>query len=642
MRKQLGLILVTSLFTAGALAQSTEGILAILGHPDSIFYNAKIVTVDNESFSSNIGTIAQAMAIRDKKILATGSNGEIRALAGPATQMIDLRGRTVVPGFIMVHNHPQDWFPVVPEIMNKVIPEELMINRFLTGPPREQMERFPQVLEEAVKVAKPGAWIVIVLIWDITVSPDDPYLTFAGTRITKAQLDQAAPNNPVMVRSREAVLRQGRETLINQKAIDVIRKEADPERLANMNNLDPIERTGIAGSIYRMAIPEVILKNRLDLWMEAFRLDLTWWAGMGQTTFGGFLYHYPNVLLGIRKLDRQGELPNRVAWGWGALPRTVLERAYQDPFLVADLATREGRGTDYMWYYGTGSVGGGSCVTDMLPLVTRPTGPRLIMEPCENRDHLSQARGSPGWKAMYQLVKAGGRLMGYHTWGDPSVDVVLELIEEASREGGLSKEEIRARRHTVDHLQGFPRENQVGRIKDLGLILGGSNFYIHQDGPRWLRDYGERGLDRLVPRKTLVEAGIMSGIEIDKPIELSETNAFTALSWSITRKAQDGKAYAQQTQGISREAALKTATIWGAYYVLKEDVLGSLESGKFADFLVLDRDYLTVPEDQIENVRILMASVGGKAVHLVPSLARELGMQPTGAQVELGGPAANY
>ena len=134
----------------------------------------------------------------------------------------------------------------------------------------------------------------------------------------------------------------------------------------------------------------------------------------------------------------------------------------------------------------------------------------------------------------------------------------------------------------------------------------------------------------------------MTGIEIDKPLELTNANAFTPLSWSITRKAQeDGKVYAQQ-QRISRELALKTATVWGAYYVLKEGRLGSLQPGKFADFLVLDRDYLTIPEEQIEEIRILMTAVGGKIVHLVPSLAKEVGMQPTGAQVELGGPAAKY
>ena len=108
----------------------------------------------------------------------------------------------------------------------------------------------------------------------------------------------------------------------------------------------------------------------------------------------------------------------------------------------------------------------------------------------------------------------------------------------------------------------------------------------------------------------------------------------------IDRKAYDGRVYGQN-QKIGRELALKTATTWGAYYILKENELGSLEPGKWADFIVLDRDYLTIPENDIENIRVLMTVVGGKAVHLVPSMAEDIGMQPTGAQALLG-PAAQW
>ena len=82
---------------------------------------------------------------------------------------------------------------------------------------------------------------------------------------------------------------------------------------------------------------------------------------------------------------------------------------------------------------------------------------------------------------------------------------------------------------------------------------------------------------------------------------------------------------------------MKTATIWGAYYLLRENQIGSLTKGSFADYLVLDRDYLTIPEDDIPNTRILMSVVGDKVIHLVPSLARELGQKAAGAAVELGG-----
>ena len=329
----------------------------------------------------------------------------------------------------------------------------------------------------------------------------------------------------------------------------------------------------------------------------------------------------------------------RMAWGWGAIPDELWESDFKDPFLVADLASREGEGSDSIWYIGTGQNGGG-CVS-MEPLPTRPRGAPLVMSGGRDCTPRSYNRGGPVWNGMYQVIMADGRLMGGHEAGDVDVDGLLDLIEEASREAGFSLEEIRAKRHVVDHMNAWPRPNQIPRIKSYGMVLGGTNLYFRQNSPRWLRDYGESALNRMVPRKSVIDAGIMNAIELDKPYENTDATAFDALSWSITRQAIDGKVYAQDEK-ISRQLALKTATIWGAYYVLKESALGSLETGKLADFLVLDRDYLTVPEGEIEDIRILMTMVGGRVVHLVPSLARELGMAPKGAEVELGGPAAAY
>jgi len=247
----------------------------------------------------------------------------------------------------------------------------------------------------------------------------------------------------------------------------------------------------------------------------------------------------------------------------------------------------------------------------------------------------------PVWSAMYKIIQNGGRLIGSHEFGDVDIDNIMALIQKASKDAGMTPEEIRSKRHTADHMQGWPRPDQIPTLKELGMIVGGTNLYIYQDAPRWMRDYGEKSLEMVVPRKKLIETGIMQGIEVDKPYELTPSTLFTYLSWSITRKAQDGKVYAP-LQRISREEALKTATIWPAYYVLKEKELGSLKPGRWADFLVIDKDYLTVPEDQIAGIHILMTQLGGKVVHLAPSLARELGTQPKGAAVELGGAPAQW
>ena len=632
--------------SAGVASAQRVDVAAKLGYPQMIFYNAKVLTVDDSSFSSTVGAIAQAMAIRDGKILAVGSDQEIKPLAGPQTRMMDLKGRMVVPGFIAVHNHPQDWYRVNRYTMKKeIIPEDVVVARYLTGAPKKQIEEFPGVFAEAVKAAKPGVWIRIVFAWDIDVLPEDPYVYWPATLITKQQLDEGAPNNPVLVEGRPVILRQNHKVMLNQKAIEILRKEGpvyDADEVAGLSNFDIEEKTGVSRDpeIYRLAEHEIILKDRPDLLAEALRLELSWWTSLGQTSVGTFLYNHTKLIQAFGQLDRTGRMPGRLAWGWGNIPDKAWERLAENPFLIADLAERAGTGTDYMWYYGTGESGG-PCMS-LPPREPRPAGSRLIMPPVGERCQPAYSKGGPVWNALYKVVKEGGRLVGSHQFGDVDVDRKLDLIEQASKEGRLSLEQIRARRHVIgDHMNGWPRPDQLSRMANLGVIAGGTSFYIYQDPPRWLRDYGEKALDMVVPRKALVESKIMSGIEADKPIELTDFNLFIELYWSSVRPAQDGKVYAPN-QRISREQALKMATIWGAYYVLKENVLGSLEPGKFADFLVLDRDYLRVPEEEIPKIRILMTAVGGKIEHLVPSLAKELGMKPTGANVELGGPAAQY
>ncbi|OFW31081.1 MAG: hypothetical protein A3J28_06535 [Acidobacteria bacterium RIFCSPLOWO2_12_FULL_60_22] len=178
-------------------------------------------------------------------------------------------------------------------------------------------------------------------------------------------------------------------------------------------------------------------------------------------------------------------------------------------------------------------------------------------------------------------------------------------------------------------------------LQQFGIVTSGDGYEITQASPAVFDIFGERGASWVVPKKRLVEGGIYNGVEVDRALPTTDLTIFSAgIAPLITRRGWDGKVYASD-QAVDRQTALKIATVWGAYYVLREKALGSLEPGKWADFMVLDRDYLTIPEEDIGKIRVLMTVVGGKVVHLVPSLAREIGRKPAGAQVELG-PAAQW
>ena len=142
-----------------------------------------------------------------------------------------------------------------------------------------------------------------------------------------------------------------------------------------------------------------------------------------------------------------------------------------------------------------------------------------------------------------------------------------------------------------------------------------------------MRDYGEEYAHWAVPRNSVTKAGIRNGFEIDRPLP---HKIFFFIHKGMTRYNDAFRKVYGPSERTDRIIQLKALTRWGAYYVLREDLMGSLEPGKYADFIVLDRDYLTIAEDDIPNIRVLMTVVGGKAVHLVPSLANEIKAEPVG------------
>ena len=193
--------------------------------------------------------------------------------------------------------------------------------------------------------------------------------------------------------------------------------------------------------------------------------------------------------------------------------------------------------------------------------------------------------------------------------GDRDTDYVLDLVEKASQEAGLTIDQIKARRHIPFDHGDFVRPDQAERAAELGMIGGTWDFTLWESADQRFKDYGERGSSWHVPRKTMVSAGLMNTYEIDRPLGYTNLNGFTVLGAGLTRKGQDGRVYAPEER-IDRQTMLKVATIWGAYYMLREDLLGSLEAGKFADFIVLDKGLYDNPRRSDQEHQGINGGVG--------------------------------
>ena len=576
-----------------------DSVETVLGYPDMIIHNAKIVTMDDASFNASPGTITEAMAIRDDKILAMGTSQEMQALAGPNTEKFDLKGRTVLPGFILTHEHPTDWAWTEPSALAHVFPEgnEHMVIRFLEGDAATQLTNWEDGLREAVRDAKPGQWILLSSDWGSNFEYMPDLFPAFLPPISRQRLDELAPDNPVRIKNSWV------DGLVNTKALEEIARIFPDQRIEGRGNRGP---TG------RQLEPDVMLYNKVELNADLLQAEMELWAAHGVTVYGSSPYTIGN-LNALRILDEEGRMPGRFAWSY-----TGPDLHYQTLRLIS---AQLGNGTDYLWNIGAhGERSGGTCTT------------LAASERVKAQENCRLDPGDDGRRVKEDIVRSGGRVAAMHSGGDKDIDHLLDIIETKSIEAGLTLEDIRARRHAFDHASGAPRPDQIPRIKRLGMYVSMINTVIWEnrtgyDASYRLRNYGEEYIGYAVPRNSVTKAGIMNTQEIDRALPHF---LFYNVWVGITRYNSGIDRTLAPEEGTDLITQLKALTIWGAYYVLREDRLGSLEQGKLADFVVLDQDLLNIERDNIPQVKVLMTVLGGKTVHLLPSLANELNADPIG------------
>jgi len=608
--------LFTEFLVGGRLWAQKADLGAKLGYPQMVLYNGKVVTVDDSSFEDRVGTIVQALAIRDGKILATGNSADIRGLAGPKTQVIDLKGRTVLPSFIMTHEHPTDWAFQEPRAITHVFPNDnVVIHRWLLGPPKEQLASFEPTLKTAVAKAKPGEWIIISFNYGTDYQWSKEAQQLFNKSMTKEWLDTLAPDNPVKVKSGFIF------SVVNQKAIDELHVVYPTYSVISdtiENSMLPLDQWLKKGyGFNRQMEPDVMLKDKLPMLAQILKSEMELWTSYGITTFGSSPYAYKN-LHALDYLDKRGEMPARFGWGYTG-PNWDIDT-------LRTLAGTLGHGTDHLWFVGAWGRSSANCMS--VPLRADWIA-KNGQQAADNENRCVFAPGSPFRERMMNIIKSGLRIATMHSGGDKDIDYLMDIIEQGSKEAGFTIDDIRAKRHAFDHGSGAPRPDQIPRLKNLGMLASENNTYLWRETVVDKAEmYGVEYANWVVPRKSMTDGGVMTSAELDKP---RPEKLFLYLTKGLNRTNDiDGRVYGPRER-TGRIVQLKAHTRWGAYYMLKENELGTLEPGKFADLIVLDKDFLTIPEDQIPQIRVLMTLVGGKTVHLASDLASEIGASPVGA-----------
>jgi hypothetical protein len=553
--KRLTLVLMVPVLVVASLVLDAQQ----TAPPDTILTNGKIITVDAQ-FS-----IAQAVAVRGDRILAVGSNQDITRMAGPNTRRIDLRGRSVVPGLIDNHAHFQE--------------EGAYWNLELRFDGVDSRKRALELIRAKAKEKGPGQWVYNLGGWSPDQFDDDK------RPFTREELDPYSPDNPVFLQFSRA------ETFLNSKAIEAIGLEKMNQpwirRDASGRATGVIDVAG--NGAVRNAAKFLDAPNgaRANLPMEIIRASslamLRDLNRAGLTTSGGEC-QWEDL---YREFQREGRASMRFfcfrtapgGRGAGAVEKQLAG--------IPALRYHDGDEWQDFTNWGENFSGGGG---DNLYSATQQPVPQESWDQFGNFARV--------------VAKAGIQAL-LHTQTDVAIEGKLRQIEKLDKEGVS----IRPLRWALMHMEGVTVD-QIERMKKLNMFIAVHPREIVTGG-LLRRVWGDKAL-AMPPLREIQDSGIMWGLGTDA-FEVNQFRPFQTLYWAVTGKMVGGTVV--NTHTVSREAALIAHTRSNAYLFFRENDLGSIQPGRFADLVATDRDYLTVPADQIKDITPVLTMVGGRVVY---------------------------
>ena len=550
-------ILITLLTTAAVAAQ--RPILPRPPEPALVLFNGKIITVDR-AFS-----IHTAVAIIGDRILAVGNDDQMKTVAGPATRLIDLKGRAVIPGLMDNHLHGAGGGPGVDLSRARSMADVL------------------SALQARVKASKPG---------DVIVSNSDWHeAQLKEQRLPlRDDLDKVAPDNPVVL------VRGGHEYVLNSAALahwGVTEKTAEPAggritryAAGRLNG----ELVDTAKSLVTLPAPpmrtrEQQIEDRVADYKKLNEAGLTGIRHPGISV---------NEYRMLQEMQKSGRLTIRI----NALLRPPIgARGNIDPALAVS-GIKQNEGDEMLRIGGIKlAVDGGFEGGLMRDLYEKPWDENGTFRGLQTLE-------TERYTAAVRELNRGDWRVATHAVGDAAIDLVLSAYEKANAE--LS---ILNRRWSIEHAF-IGRADHLPRMKMLNLAISAQN-HLYLAGPSLVKYWGATRAGITTPAKMYLDAQLMVSSGTDAPV-VPYPPLWTLYHFT-TRDTITGGVLGRD-QRVTREQALRMATINNAVLTMEERTKGSIEPGKFADLVILSEDPLTCTDIQLRDARVLMTMVGGKVV----------------------------
>ena len=561
-RNLLGLFLVGTA-TAAAAQPLSPALQA-----DTVLYNGKILTVDKDFH------IVQAVAIRDGKFVAVGTNGEVRALAGPRTASIDLQGRTVLPGLIDTHAHL----------------ESAGMAEYTAGMGRARsVAEALSIIREMAARTPPGQWII--------GSGWHPPSQLAEHRyLTRHEIDSVAPNNPVFLPT------VGHFVMVNSAALRLAGITKDtPNPAGGEIEKDKAtgEPTGVLAESAIHLVSDIVPEWPLDVRATQLKKGMAVFNSYGLTSVVSGAVT-PRDLSVYQTIHSRNEQTIRVSVMFTPTGETIPSVSLEDwEKFFARMGAYSDFGDEWLSFSGIKlAIDGGMTLRTAAMREAYPDDPSyhgfLTMKP----ERL---------KALVSIANRYNWRVGIHCVGDAAIDTVLDAYEAADKE-----KSIRDRRFILIHAS-LIRPDQMQRAKRLGVRADVQNSFMWNKASTVARFLGRPTADRAIPTRTLIDVMGLDQIGAGTDFPVNPVNPFITMYVAVTRKDMDGEVYGK-AQAITREEAIRLYTSAAARYTFSERRTGSIEPGKAADLVVLSADILTIPDEAIKNLQAVRTLVAGKTV----------------------------